>query len=77
MEKHRNVQRKARPAAAVMGDLDLARGFEASPAETAQYLAEMASELVALARTAGLDRLSLLLDFVAREAAAEAETSAA
>ena len=77
MEKHRNVQKKARPAAAVMGDLDLARGLKASPAETAQYLAEMASELVALARTAGLERLSLLLDFVAREAAAEAETSAA
>jgi hypothetical protein len=37
----------------------------------------MASELVTLARTAGLERLSLLLDFVAREAEAEAETSAA
>ena len=77
MEKHRNIQRKTRPTAAMMGDLDSPRGFEASPAETAQYLAEMASELVTLARTAGLERLSLLLDFVAREAEAEAETSAA
>ncbi|WP_424032995.1 hypothetical protein [Methylocella sp.] len=77
MEKHRNIQRKTGPTAAMMGDLDPPRGFEASPAETAQYLAEMASELVTLARTAGLERLSLLLDFVAREAEAEAETSAA
>ncbi|MGO9674259.1 MAG: hypothetical protein ACLPSF_08875 [Methylocella sp.] len=60
-----------------MGDLDLTHGFEASPAETAQYLAEMSCELVTLARTAGLERLSLLLDFVAREAEAEAHSTAA
>jgi hypothetical protein len=60
-----------------MGDINAARGLEASPTETAQYLAEMASELVTLARTAGLERLSLLLDCVAREAEAEAESSAA
>jgi hypothetical protein len=61
MEKHRNVQRKTRPTAAKMGDLDPPRGFEASPAETAQYLAEMASELVALARTAGLSAFPFCL----------------
>ena len=77
MEKHRNVQRKTRATDAIMGDLNLTHGFEASPAETAQYLAEMSCELVALARTAGLERLSLLLDFVAREAQAEAGGGAA
>jgi hypothetical protein len=77
MEKHRNVQRKTRATDAILGDLDVTHGIEASPAETAQYLAEMSCELVTLARTAGLERLSLLLDFVAREAQAEARSGAA
>ena len=77
MVKHRNVQKKARATDATLGDLDLNHGLKASPAETAQYLAEMSCELVTLARTAGLERLSLLLDFVAREAQAEAAGGAA
>ncbi len=76
MEKQRSIQSKTRSTDVLMGDLDFPRGFEASPGETAQYLAEMASELVTLARTAGLERLSLLLDFVAREAEGEAHNSA-
>ena len=77
MEKHRNIRKKTHAADAVLNDLDLHRGLKASPLETAQYLAEMSRELVALARTAGLERLSLLLDFVAREAQAEAGSGAA
>lgn len=77
MEKHRNIQKKTHATDAALGDLDLNHELNASPAETAQYLAEMSCELVALARTAGLERLSLLLDFVAREAHAEAGSGAA
>ena len=77
MEKHRNIQKKTNATDAVQGDLELNYGLKASPVETAQYLAEMSCELVALARTAGLERLSLLLDFVAREAQTEARSGAA
>lgn len=77
MTQQHNARSKTRTANAVICDLDAMRGPQASPVETAQYLAEMASELVLMAKTAGLERLSLLLDFVAREAEAEAESSGA
>lgn len=76
MEKHRSVQRKIREPNDFISEMSSARPREPSPAETAQYLAQMVSELVTLARTARLERLSLLLDFVAREAETEAESSA-
>lgn len=43
-------------------------GIQASSSETAEYLAQMASELVLLAKSAQLERLSVLLDLVRREA---------
>jgi hypothetical protein len=77
MDNHRAVQMKPRAAKSSASDLEATQGVRASAAETAEYLAQMASELVTMARTAGLERLSLLLDFVRREAEAEAESSAA
>lgn len=55
------------------------RTVERKPRASNGFIAdrEIASELVTLARTARLERLSLLLDFVRREAGAEAESSAA
>ncbi len=70
MSKQRNDVKKA--AAAYSGEFGFERAIDASPAETAEYLAQMASELITLAKTARLERLSLLLDFVRREAEAEA-----
>ena len=49
--------------------------IDANRTETAEYLAEMAGELVALAASARLSRLSMLLDRVKREAEAEASAS--
>ncbi|WP_026606542.1 hypothetical protein [Methylocapsa acidiphila] len=49
-------------------DQDLVEGIQASASETAEYLAHMASELVMLAKNAQLERLSVLLDLVRREA---------
>ncbi len=77
MEKHHRIGGTARVKNVARDGFASPQGFEASPTETAQYLAEMSSELVALARTAGLERLSLLLDYVAREAVAEAARAAA
>ncbi|WP_395664363.1 hypothetical protein [Methylocella sp.] len=48
--------------------------IDATRTETAEYLAQMAGELVTLAATARLARLSMLLDYVKREAEAEAST---
>jgi hypothetical protein len=55
-----------------LGELDFRAGLRANSSETAEYLAQMASELVLLARSAKLERLSVLLDLVRREAEAEA-----
>jgi len=52
----------------VMDDFNFGNGVQASSSETAEYLAQMASELVLLAKNARLERLSLLLDLVRREA---------
>lgn len=51
-----------------MDDFNFGNGVQASSSETAEYLAQMASELVLLAKNARLERLSLLLDLVRREA---------
>jgi hypothetical protein len=77
MGRHRAVEKKTPAANGFVADHEINHGFEASPAETAEYLAQMASELVTLARTPGPERLSLVLDFVRREAEAEAGSSAA
>ncbi len=71
MNKQRNDLRSSHATNAIDGDA----AIDASPAETAEYLAQMASELIGLAKTARLERLSVLLDFVRREAEAEAEAA--
>ncbi len=75
MDKQRDDQRKIRLVSAFTGEAPSQRAAGASRAETAEYLAQMASELVTLATTARLGRLSILLDFVRREAEAEVEAS--
>lgn len=75
MDKQASDQRKTRAASAIIGEFAFENAIDANKIETAEYLAQMASELFALAKTARLERLSLLLDFVRREA--EAETGAA
>jgi hypothetical protein len=52
----------------VAEECDLDGNLQASSSETAEYLAQMASELVLLARNARLERVSMLLDLVRREA---------
>jgi hypothetical protein len=71
--RRRTVARKTRVADGLSADCEIHQGLRASPSETAEYLAQMAAELVTLARSARLERLILLLDFVRREAEAEAE----
>ena len=51
-----------------MDDFNIGNGVQASSSETAEYLAQMASELVVLAKSAHLERLTVLLDLVRREA---------
>lgn len=75
MDKQGSDQRMTRKTNAIMGEFAFDNAVDANKSETAEYLAQMASELFTLAKTARLERLSLLLDFVRREA--EAETGAA
>ena len=72
MNKHRSAAKKIYPPEALLGESEALPTLEASAAETAHYVAEMASEMATLACTARLDRLALLLDFVRRAAEAEA-----
>lgn len=70
MAKESNAPKSRRRVNSVMDDLDFGNGVQANSSETAEYLAEMASELVLLAKNAQLERLSFLLDLVRREAEA-------
>lgn len=60
--------KQPRKASNAAQDLDFGESVQASVSETAEYLAQMASELVVLARSARLERVSVLLDLVRREA---------
>ena len=77
MDKQRDDQRKIRLVSSFTDEASFEQAAGASRAQTAEYLAQMASELVTLANTARLGRLSVLLDFVRREAEAEVEASSA
>jgi triphosphoribosyl-dephospho-CoA synthetase len=67
MAKMGNDLRINRRITVAVDDCDFG-GIQASASETAEYLAQMASELVLLAKSAQLERLSVLLDLVRREA---------
>ena len=77
MDGQRDDQRRIRLVNSFTRETPFERGTDASRAETAEYLAQMASELVTLATMARLGRLSVLLDFVRREAEAEVEAASA
>jgi hypothetical protein len=49
-------------------NLNIGQNIQATASETAEYLAQMASELVGLAQSAKLERLTVLLDLVRQEA---------
>ncbi len=69
MARERSNPRMSRRLNGVADTEDFSDGaIQASASETAEYLAHMASELVLLARNARLERLSVLLDLVRREA---------
>ncbi len=72
MIKQRKSEKIIQIADAFDADLRPATPIDANRAETAEYLAQMSAELITLASTARLSRLSMLLDFVRREAEAEA-----
>jgi hypothetical protein len=77
MDKQRDDQRRIRLVNSFTDEESFERLAGASRVETAEYLAQMVSELVTLANTARLGRLSVLLDLVRREAKAEVAASSA
>lgn len=77
MAKQGSDSKASRAANDAMDNLDISDGIQASSSETAEYLAQMASELVMLAKSAHLERLTVLLDLVRREAESTALRSSA
>lgn len=68
MAKQGSDSKASRGATDAVDNLEIGNGIQASASETAEYLAQMASELVMLAKSAHLERLTVLLDLVRREA---------
>jgi len=77
MAKMGSDPRSSQIADDITDEFDFGNGVEANSSETAEYLAQMASELVLLAKNARLERLSVLLDLVRREAESAAVCAAA